>query len=340
MDQNIWQQLLRLESRDLVKQWFKEIHGRELNTRRTKEINASSKQAREFFKNADGSDYSVRPLLTYYGVASLSRALILLLKFSGGEEGLNTGHGLETINWSSVMLGSSSNETSSLFDLKIRTCNGLFFDLLRETNNKLCIHRNSETVDWRLNYPIPKIGDEITFGEILERLPDLKQDYVILGFNTKYAQINDLSYNHEHGFKAKIRKDQFENFIESYRSNGYKIICKGKWCELSCEFENFNRNPPFFIHSYIKRIFSAIPGFFLAEPFKCKSRYSQIAVTFLVAYFLGMLTRYFPTHWTSLIQGSSGDAIWPTINKVQHLVEKTYPELVIELINDILKETK
>ena len=58
----------------------------------------------------------------------------------------------------------------------------------------------------------------------------------------------------------------------------------------------------------------------------------------MVAYVLGMLTRYYPTHWIALIQGDKGDAMWPTINRAQHFVETSYPELVIELVHDLLKE--
>ena len=88
MDRNIWQQLLSLESRDITQQRFRQIHSKELNARRAREINAAAKQAREYFSNAFNSNHSVRPLLTFYGVTSLSRALLLLLKADGGEEGL------------------------------------------------------------------------------------------------------------------------------------------------------------------------------------------------------------------------------------------------------------
>ena len=80
MDQEIWQRLLSLESSDIVQSRFLTINRRELNIRRTKEINAAARQAREYFRNASKSDFSVRPLLTFYGVASLSRALLLLLR--------------------------------------------------------------------------------------------------------------------------------------------------------------------------------------------------------------------------------------------------------------------
>ena len=49
-----------------------------------------------------------------------------------------------------------------------------------------------------------------------------------------------------------------------------------------------------------------------------------------------MLVRYYPTHWTSLVQGENGDIYWPILNRAQNYVENIYPELVLELINDIL----
>ena len=53
-----------------------------------------------------------------------------------------------------------------------------------------------------------------------------------------------------------------------------------------------------------------------------------------------MVVRYYPTQWMALIQSEKGDTWWPTINRAQHFVEVSYPELVIELIQDILDEAK
>jgi hypothetical protein len=53
-----------------------------------------------------------------------------------------------------------------------------------------------------------------------------------------------------------------------------------------------------------------------------------------------MLVRYYPTHWISLLQGEKGDALWPTINRAQQFVESSFPELVVEMIYDILKESQ
>jgi hypothetical protein len=60
----------------------------------------------------------------------------------------------------------------------------------------------------------------------------------------------------------------------------------------------------------------------------------------MLAYFLGILTRYFPTHWVALHSGTKGDRLWPTINAAQNYVVSVFPELVIEMINDSLSESK
>jgi hypothetical protein len=47
-----------------------------------------------------------------------------------------------------------------------------------------------------------------------------------------------------------------------------------------------------------------------------------------------MLARYYPTHWSALMMGEKGDAIWPNINAAQNYIETALPELVLESISD------
>jgi hypothetical protein len=340
VEQEIWQQLLSLESRDVTQQWFSKIHGRELNVRRAKEINAAAKQSREYFRNASNSNYSVRPLLTYYGVASLSRALLLLLRKEGGEEGLKSGHGLMTVDWGEILSGDTSVGLAALLNLKIQTCSGLYSDFVRGTNNRVSIHVSSSAVDWRLNYNTPDEGYQVSLGDLFSRIPDLLKDYSNISSEIRYTNVNEMSYDQQNGFKAKVRHEHFEHFKNTYQDMGYKIDTQGQWSTLTCDASTFSQNLPLFIHSYVQKTFGAIPNLHIAEPFSRKVAYSQLGITFLTAYFLGMLARYFPTHWISLIQGEKGDALWPTINRAQQFVENSYPELVIEMIYDMIKENE
>lgn len=338
MDQEIWQQLLSLESRDVTQQWFFKIHGRKLNVRRAKEINAAAKQSREYFRNASNSDYSVRPLLTYYGVASLSRALLLLLRKEGGEECLTSGHGLTTIDWGRLLSGDTSLGLTSLLNLKLQTCSGLFSDLVKGTNNQISIHVSSSAVDWKVNYPVPDDGNQVSLGDLFSRIPDLLIDYSNISSDIKYSRVSEMSYSEQNGFKVNVLTRNFEYFKDTYKDMGYKIDNQGQWSTLTCDASTFGQNLPLFVHSYVQKTFGTIPTLFIADPFSSKFAYSQLCITFLSAYFLGMLARYFPTHWISLIQGEKGDVLWPTINRAQQFVENSYPELVVEMIYEMMKE--
>ena len=336
----VWQQLLSLESRDVTTQWFAQIHSRDLNARRAKEINAAAKQAREYFRNAAEAAYSVRPLLTFYGVACLSRSLVLLLKASGGEEGLTASHGLETVDWGSVMSGDVADALRSLSKLRIRTRAGLFSDFMLHTKNRMSMHVHSSAVDWRLCYDIPPAGGEVTLDELCARIPDLQKDYTTASGTAVYALINEMTFSEKDGFTAKVREDSFAGFRSFYESNGYAVTSNSEWCTLTASAKTFGEQLPLFVHSYIHKMFGSIPSLHLAMPFTSGARYSQLGITYMVAYILGMLVRYYPTHWMALIQSEKGDTWWPTINRAQHFVEVSYPELVIELIQDILKESE
>jgi hypothetical protein len=335
----IIQQLLQLENRDVVQKWFHKIHNRKLNSIRTKEINSAAKQSSEFFENAELASYTVRPLLTFYGISTLSRALILLLKPNSGENSLTAGHGLQTINWSNTLAGSDISERlKNIGQLEVKTCKGLFSELINETQNRISIHVDSGGVDWQLKYDIPNVGFSFTFNELISRIPDLNADLKNIGIEEKYCSVNEMTFYNESGFRCKVNQ-QFELIKHSFEEFGYTIVSSNnKNYELSCSSKIFEEHLPLFLHKYVNKMFGSIPVLHIVQPFYDKNYYSEIALTFLLSYYLGMLVRYFPTHWNSLVQGESGDIYWTVLNRAQNYVETVYPELIIELINDILKE--
>ena len=93
-----WARLSIYESTDLVRDLFFRRHGRELSSGKAREIVSAVAQGREYFSAAKEAGLLVCPLLQYYGVLSLSRALILLLNRSFRETSLPQAHGLEPIS--------------------------------------------------------------------------------------------------------------------------------------------------------------------------------------------------------------------------------------------------
>jgi hypothetical protein len=262
------------------------------------------------------------------------------MKVSGGEGSLTAGHGLETVGWGAVLSGETADGLKKLGELKLRTRAGLFSDFVRHTNNRISIHVNSEAVDWRLQYDIPSLGVEVSVDDLLCRIPDLQRDYVNISDSAKYATVNEMTYSQKDGFRAKVQEKHFGGFKATYEGYGYSVKSEGDWSVLTCAHETFAKELPMFIHTYVDKLFGSIPSLHLAEPFSRGVRYSQLCITYMVAYTLGMLVRYYPTHWISLIQGDKGDTMWPTINRAQHFVEVSYPELVTEMITDVIKEAE
>ena len=334
MNPDVWQKLLSLESRDITQQRFEQIHSRKLNARRTREINAAAKQAREYFRNGSTSDHSVRPLLTFYGVTSLSRALLLLLKADGGEEGLHRGHGIETVRWGELMSGGTTDGLTRLSELRVRVRSGLFSDFMKYTSNRMAIHIRSAAVDWRCRYDVPEHYEEISVEDLFSRMPDLWQAYSDISSARRHVPVQELTYTENSGLRIKVKKEIFSEIRVAYESLGYAVIDDGEWCIVTCSSDRAREEFPQFIHTYVNKLFGSIPNLFIAEPFPGGARYSQLCVTYMVSYILGMLVRYFPTHWVTLIHGDRGDSMWPTIVRAQQVVEDSYPELVAEMIKD------
>jgi hypothetical protein len=150
--------------------------------------------------------------------------------------------------------------------------------------------------------------------------------------------INTMTYTEENGFTAKVKAEQFALFKDSYAKLGFDITHDGDWCELKCDDKTFKQSVPQYMHAYVNKMFGSIPTLHLVKPFESGSRYSQLAITYMLSYCLGMLTRYFPTHWVSLLSGDKGDGLWPAINAGQKYIDSSFPELIIELIHETLDQ--
>ena len=87
-----------------------------------------------------------------------------------------------------------------------------------------------------------------------------------------------------------------------------------------------------FIRSFLKT-HADNPILYISPPLESgKVCLSQLIMTFMLSYFLGMLCRYYPSHWIALSRGNLGDEIWPLMQICISYVEKAFPQLVIETI--------
>lgn len=329
MDHKVWQKLLVLESRDAVSRLYKKVHGRDLSAKRAIPINNAAKQAREYFRNAAASNYSVRPLLTFYGVASLSRALILFLKRNGGEENFSASHGLTAKAWKEHFKGELHQGIEALLNLKLELSSGLFQDLIDGTDNLTCIHTHSTKVDWFIKYNKPELKFTFSLKDVLSRLPDLKEELETAGHYSMSSYCSNLNFNVKSGFGVTLNRDIPLDYQSFLKSNGYEF---NSAYAVKATSEVFSEYPLLFTHTSLNKAFHSIPSLAISPPIDGKGYFSEISLLYASSFCLSMLVRYFPTHWVSLVQGGKGDILWPVIYKAQQLVECAFPELVIEMI--------
>lgn len=336
----IKQFFLKLENRDIVKIWYRKIHNRELSLGRIIEINSSAKQFSEFFRNAEKSSNIVKPLLLFYGITSLSKSLILLLKKNGGEETLKNGHGLHITNWNNILHTQNfSDGLRNIGNLEIEIQNGLFYEFIRTTNNKTLVHLNGSEVDFALSYDLPNLGNRYTLREFISRIPDFNKDINDLNINPQYATMHSLTYSEGIGFNLSLFKCNIdlENYL--YRKNFIKTSYNEANNISTYNTYSIETNP-FVLHEYINKTLGAIPNPNLVIPFNNNQCLSELCMVYIISYYLGMLVRYYPTHWTALVQGYNGDIYWPILNRAIRYTEYVFPELIVEFIQKILKDSE
>ena len=124
-----------------------------------------------------------------------------------------------------------------------------------------------------------------------------------------YADINEITYDASNGVNIKIPSKAFKVFEQTYSTIGYDATESGEWRSLTGSAGLFGQKTPQFMHAYVHKMFGTIPNLFLVAPMPSGNRYSQLCITYMLGFVLGMLARYFPTHWVSLAQGNKGDAL-------------------------------
>ncbi len=325
---DIWHKIIDYQTLDLVEDAYYARHGRKPSKTCTKEITSNFIQAQEYFINAEKASLSVRPLLLYYGVLGLSRGLILILESGLSEAAMKPGHGINTVGWQQTL----SDGLIKVGNLEIKFSDGTFYSLLEATKNKSYMKHNCGGVNFAIEYTLPAKETRIKFKDLMTCFPDLSHEYntwtkeealsVPLGLESvvddKESQYIIKVRKHPNVTEHKIRKifpvDDLD--IEEQRD---KYIVK-----LS--------NPS---DIFLTQLFDGafhIGDIWLTKPITESSKLAIIPSLYCASYYLGMLSRYFPSVWMSLGRISKGDCILPLINKLLSLIRDRYPEVIFEFL--------
>ena len=68
----------------------------------------------------------------------------------------------------------------------------------------------------------------------------------------------------------------------------------------------------------------------MIEPFPNALTLSPLMMGFSLSYFLGMLVRYYPSTWRSVLNREKGDFLYPLLSLASSVIRLDYPRFVLE----------
>ena len=329
------------ESRDFVGHWYFTEHGRELSAKNANAITASFIQGREYFKASDLSGTNVSPLLLYYGVLSISRGLILIKSRNKTEDALKSSHGLGTVDWG----GTLAEGIRNILDVKVRAKSGAFAELIDAVGNAQwtgCWSGAYGHPRWfTVSFPKPNF---ITDNSILSLDDLLSRDHRLLALYSKTTKrvakvhLGEV-IERETGVGISLYAS-FENdnaVRTKFGQPDYRVISRR---EFGDRLQIYNTHF-FIITDNIMTLRSTLPSThfiggnecFIVENMLNGDRISELLRTYLLAYILGMLVRYHPSIWMSLIRNEKGDAALPCIRAASRVIYFDFPRLAVEALN-------
>lgn len=335
-----WQNVSLFESFDYAHSWYERTHGGHPNSAKISQVNSFFTQGREYFRNADLADLSVKPLLLYYGVLSLSRGVILLKDQDKKEESLGQTHGLKIDDWTTTL----KDGIRDILGLKIKATKGTFRELASCCTNQHQEHcfrvPNNDLigVDHFLG-EVRFASDEsaLTLGDLLSRLMNTAGEYRrITGRPGKWFPAVVTTHPSETHFAFFT--------IGSLDNLGHNLNLLPHGPNTRLEFGsiaglNLPGNLKFpilkFTHMPSNKHVESFPVFHYRDGAPAMSvilnfpngdKLSEFFKLYLVSYVLGMLVRYYPSKWMSLLRGGRGDFAKPLLFKAIEAIGTSFPE--------------
>lgn len=319
-----WNKLLEFETRDLVERFIKARFNRDASAAKIHEITSNFIQGREYFKSAQHSDFTVRPLLQYYGVLALSKGLILSLNPKLSETHLKSSHGLDVKNWKEII------KSKDFGKLQISVGDGSFSELLNATENTNYLRANSSGINWKSHLTKPSKGDVISLEQLIQYFPDLSVEFKSwTGKELDFAVIESVKHNSSNNTsEIKVRGTLNEDALEKIFPLSY---CTNRTYEnniVKYESEKWGPN--------VTQKWSG--PFNIGDPCAIPVIGNDIGLNlisgmFMISYVFGMLARYYPTAWISLRRGEKGDKIYPFAYRIMEFIDEKYPRVIIDFLN-------
>ena len=347
---DVWSRLFLYESRDQAARLYQERNSLEANAAKLREINAAFAQAREYFEAAADAAELIRPLLQYYGVLALARGTVLFCRPEMRERSLSQGHGIQITGWDGI----DGSDAARLDELNLKFTGGTFAELALATKNRELQWLDAEVTDQlfhgdvRINKPrpAPANGTSVQVHELLRRLPALSDLYeemfdrasachsatVLLKSDAKRAEI--IIY------RGRESEEQMKALLLALQ------LGPGAVLQQVADPAYFGKKPffniavkgdtPDALATSLPPI-QRVPGIigmgesvYVIEPLTAGFALSPLLALHALAYFLGMLVRYYPSTWRTMLNREKGDFLYPLLQLAVSTIRDDYPRFVLE----------
>ena len=282
--------------------------------RRASEMCFCIKQGLEYFKNAENADISISPLLIYYGIHSLSKALII----SNSEINIS----MEKITYHGLVLnGGKSDKTDKkkthILDYYATTNGGLFLELCKFYNTKI------------------KTGYKFYLKDSVKNVPELSnllEKMSIINSNVINQYMDIEEENNKVSFAIySSEKDKLEKECPILKE---KFICENIHNDAFLKYEsenNMTSDKIDFLYAY-KSVFGG--RYFVLnttcdnEKGETKVLLNQLLTDYIILFILSNLVRYHQDKWNQVLNGGYNSIV--SVLKIYiEIVKRRFPNMIL-----------
>lgn len=317
------------ESQEIVRDRYKRLHGGSLSAAKARSIALHVEQGVNFIESANRAPMSIKPLLQYYGVAALARAVTIFRDPKRHEGTLTPGHGIQVLNWTSL---GNDHSDRGFADLKVRTTAGLFTDLSDATKGLTHFYANSSRPNWRVDLGSVAVGTEFNFGDLLGLMPDLWPEHSAwTGVAHKQFALQEMNVTGTEDTQRmnwKIGTNESPEIVASLFSEGLIGAPTGAAREVRAVTSTEARFQLVQLHHGGFDIGDVL----LVPPIALQASLSTIEIYCIMAYIMSMLCRYRLSDWLAVWRGEKGDIVRPTFERAMDLIEEQYLQIASDLM--------
>jgi hypothetical protein len=319
-----WNKLLEFETRDGIDKFVKNKFNRIINKENSNEIIANFNQGREFFKSALSADFSVRPLLQYYWVLSLSRWLILALNPWVREANIKPSHWLCIKNWDTIL------KDKNFWNLEICIEKGSFYELMKTTDNKNYLRANSNIINYECSLNPPSIWDILKLEQLIQYYPDLNYEFQSwTNQDLTFIGVDSISFDTNGYPIIQLQKTINEEDLDKFFPKEYCIerICNDKTITYKNEkwWPNITQQWDGTLNIWNVCIVPVL---------KNDIGLNLISGMFMISYVFGMMARYYPTAWLGVRRGEKWDKIYPFAHRIAQFIDEKFPKVVLDILSN------